>query len=305
MAWRSLVVTQPARMSLCQRALRLQQDDLDVRIPLEDVAVVVIDQPQVLLTAALLSAMADAGIAVITVNNSHHPNGVLLPYLPHSRTLKVLRAQINLGLPHQKQLWKHIVRRKIANQASVLELQGHEQAARRLTAMVKEVRSGDTHNLESQAARLHFRTLLGKSFTRRQERLHNYAMDYSYAIVRSAIARSLVMHGFVTALGLHHRNEQNAFNLADDLLEPFRPIVDLYVLQHFPRDSDERELNRADKAQLVRLLHHDIGQIEENDKKGRCTVLTGVENAVISLIQRLNDGGYRLCLPQFPLSAPQ
>lgn len=297
MAWRSVVITQPARLSFNQRAMQVEQNGDALRVPLEDISVLVIDQPQVSLTAQLLSACAAQQIAVITVGADHHPNGVLLPHLPHSRALKVMRAQLNMSRPRRKRLWQHIVQRKIRNQAAVLKRQCHERAARRLMQIATDVRSGDAGHHEAQAARVYFQTLFGNAFTRAQDRVLNASLNYGYSIVRSALARSLVAYGFVTAFGLNHRSEQNAFNLADDLLEPFRAIVDAHVLTAFPPETDERELTREDKAYLVNVLHQDVGLFHDGVRAGRGTVLTAVDAAVISLSQRLEDDIVGLNLP--------
>ncbi len=302
MAWRSVVITQPARLRLEQRALTVECDAGTVRVPLEDISVLVIDQPQVLLSAQLLSACAEQQIAVITVGADHHPNGVLLPHLPHSRALKVMRAQLALSKPRSKRLWQHIVQRKVANQSVVLAEHGHEAAQRRLLALARDVRSGDAGHAEAQAAQVYFRQLFGADFARAQTRLHNAALNYGYSVVRSALARNLVAYGFNTAFGLHHCSELNAFNLADDLLEPFRPLVDRHVLRHFPSDSPERELSREDKGRLVALLHEDVSLAAGGHATGggdmqRCTMLTAAEAAVISLVQRLGDEALHLELP--------
>ena len=157
MAWRSVVITQPARLRLDQRALAVDGDAGTVRIALEDISVLVIDQPQVTLTGQLLSALAEAQIATVTVGTDHHPNGVLLPHLPHSRMLRVMRAQLGMRQPRCKRLWQHIVQRKIRNQAEVLKRHGHDSACRRLQVLSREVRSGDAGYAESQAAQVYFR----------------------------------------------------------------------------------------------------------------------------------------------------
>lgn len=304
MAWRSVVITQPARLALKQRALEVEQKDGTIRVPLEDIAVLVIDQPQVSLTAQLLSACAASQIAVITVGADHHPNGVLLPHLPHSRALKVMRAQLAMSQPRRKRLWRHIVQRKIHNQAEVLDRLGHEAAARRLRRMASDVRSGDAGHHEAQAARIHFLQMFGDGFSRAQDRLHNAALNYGYSIIRSALARDLVAYGFLTAFGLHHKSEQNAFNLADDLLEPFRPIVDSHVLTVLPRDAEDHELTRDDKAGLVNLLHKDVAQYQNGNLLGRSTVLASVEAAVVSLSRRLDDEEEGLTLPGLDAGIP-
>lgn len=296
MAWRSVVITQPARLRLEQQALTVDSDAGTVRIPLEDISALVVDQPQVSMTAQLLSACAARQIALITVGNDHHPNGVLLPYLPHSRALKVMQAQLGMSQPRRKRLWQHIVQRKIRNQAEVLRLHGHD-AASRLHALAREVRSGDAGHAEAHAAQVYFRHLFGVDFSRVQVRLHNTALNYGYSVVRSALARNLVAHGFVTAFGLHHRSELNAFNLADDLLEPFRPILDAHVLLHFPLQTPERELSREDKALVVGVLHEDVALHQATGDVQRCTLLAATEAVVVSLSQRLDDDALSLTLP--------
>ncbi len=297
MAWRSVVITQPARLRLEQRALSVDADAGTIRIPLEDISVLVIDQPQVSLTAQLLSACAEQQIAVITVGADHHPNGVLLPHLPHSRALRVMRAQLDLSQPRRKRLWQHIVQRKIRNQADVLSRHRHDAASRRLHALARDVRSGDTGHAEAQAAQAYFRQLFGADFARAQTRLHNAALNYGYSVIRSALARNLVAYGFITAFGLHHRSELNAFNLADDLLEPFRPILDAHVLHHFPLHTQEHELSREDKARVVGVLHEDVALCQPAENMEHCTLLAAAEAAVVSLSQRLDDEATSLTLP--------
>lgn len=301
MAWRSVVISNPARLKLKHRALLVEQDSDSVAVPLEDIAVLVIDHPQITLTAQLLSACAGQQIAVITVDSSHTPNGVLLSHLPHSRALKVMRAQVALGLPARKRLWQGIVQRKILNQAYLLAKQGHADVSGRLDAMAAALRSGDPDNFEAQAAQVYFRTLFGEGFYRAQDRFYNGALNYGYSILRSAIARSLVSYGFLPAFGLHHRNEQNAFNLADDLIEPYRPVVDAHVLAHHPSEPG-RELAAADKSRLVGLLHLDAPRLDETGHAGYSTLLALIDATVVSLTQRLVDGGNQLTLPGMPIT---
>lgn len=282
MGWRSVVIGNPAQLDFHQRALRVQQEGNTAHVPLEDISVVLIEHAQVTLTSALLSALADAQIAVLTVGADHHPNGVLLPYLPHSRALKVMRAQLDTSLPTQKRLWQAIVQQKIRNQSAVLARHSDADRDRRaLLAMADDVRSGDPDNLEGQAAQRYFRALWGDDFTRNQSRFVNAALNYGYAVVRAAIARSLVAYGFLPAFGIHHRSEQNAFNLADDLIEPYRPLVDTHVLKNWPLEP-QRELSPKDKQQLVALLHRDITTTATKQ-----TLLAAVEATVVSLSQWL------------------
>lgn len=283
MGWRSVVIANPAALDFHQRALRIRQDNNSALVPLEDISVLLIEHREVSLTSTLLSACADAQIAVLTVGADHHPNGVLLPYLPHSRALKVMRAQLGMSEPAQKRLWQSIVQRKIRNQVAVLSRHapdsGRVQSA--LLVMADKVRSGDTDNLEGQAAQSYFRALWGAGFMRSQTRFVNAALNYGYAVVRAALARSLVAYGFLPAFGVHHHSEQNAFNLADDLIEPYRPLVDAHVLKSWPLEPT-RDLSPRDKQQLIALLHRDI-----QTTAARQNLLASVDACVVSLGQWL------------------
>jgi len=212
--WRSVVISQPARLSLSHRALLIEQEAGKAQVPLEDISVLVLDQPQVNLTAALLAALAAEQIAVLTVGGDHHPNGVLLPFLPHSRSLKIMRAQFALTPAHQKRMWQRIVRQKVANQAAVLRQQGQADCANRLQTLLARIKVGDPDNIEAQAARLYFPALFGLDFFRGQERFYNAALNYGYATVRAAIARTLVGYGFLPAFGFHHCSELNKIGRA-------------------------------------------------------------------------------------------
>lgn len=281
MGWRSVIITQPSYLSLAVHALQIKQGEHQVQIPLEDISVLIIDHAQITLTGQLLTACALHQVCVITVDATHHPNGVYLPFLPHSRALKVMRAQMALSAPARKQLHKTLIQQKIKNQATVLACHGQDAGARYLYKLAGTVRSGDPDNIEAQAAKSYFSALFGAGFQRRNERFHNAALNYAYAVVRAAIARCLVSYGFLPAFGLFHSNEQNAFNLADDLIEPFRAFADAWVLRHFPAERDD-ELTRTDKASLVALLHEDIvlnGHVDD----GACTLLVAIEAVVISL----------------------
>lgn len=278
-AWRSLFISKPARLSVKNRQLLLKQEfGQSVNLPLEDIAVLVLETPQAIITSALLSEFAAHDIAVITCDATHHPNGVLLPFLPHSRTFKVMKQQLALTLPQKKRAWQGIVQQKLRNQAACLE-QFSAGRGRFLCEQAERVGSGDPENREGTGARYYFSELFGHGFTRDQEIWHNSALDYGYAIIRAAIARSLVCHGFLPAFGLHHHSQLNAFNLADDFIEPLRPVVDLWVRAH-PIASGE--LSSADKAALVQILYTDV------------TMFNGTMN-VMSAIDQMVQAFGRFC----------
>lgn len=297
MAWRSVVISSPARLSYHSRALIVEQESR-FSVPLEDIAAIVLDCPQITLTAPLLSACAAQQVAVICVDETHTPNGLLLPFTPHSRARKVMQSQLDMTLPHKKRLWQTIVQQKLRNQAWVVHQVCGEHAAQPLTAMAAQVRSGDPDNFEAQAAQQYFPLLFGRGFTRDQSGVVNAALNYGYSIMRSALARSLVAYGFLPAFGVHHRSQLNAFNLADDLIEPYRPLVDRQVYRWV--SAHAQQLNRQIKADLVSLLHQDAPRIQDECLLGSSSLLALADATVISLSQAIQDKSASLVLPGVP-----
>lgn len=281
MTWRSVVISRPARLKCEHYSLAIEQDNTAF-VPFEDIAVIVLNHREITLTHPVLSACGEYGISLFATGSTHHPSGVFLPFLPHSRATRWLRLQLDLPRPVAKQSWATIVRKKIANQAACLRLAGRE-GADRLDSYSRRVRSGDSDNLEGQAAAFYFSQLFGKGFRRRRSSSSNAALDYGYAVLRGTIARGLVAHGLMPSLGLFHASEQNAFNLADDVIEPFRPLVDLFVSKRAASLDDE--LRPEDKAALVGILNVDVGM-----PRGKMSVISAIEQTVESLA-RLYDGG--------------
>ncbi len=282
MVWRSVVISQPAKLKREHFALLVEQEQA-ARVPFEDIAVIVLNNREITLTHPVLSACAEYGIGLYATGDNHQPSGVFLPFQSHSRATRMLRLQLDLDKPTCKRAWATIVQAKITNQAiclRALSAGDHE----RLESYVRRVRSGDTGNMEAQASAYYFPKLMGRSFARSQESWANAALDYGYAVMRGACARALVAHGLLPTLGLFHSSEQNAFNLADDLIEPYRPVVDLHVATHRKTD-DSAELSPADKVSLVALLNVDVGM-----PRGVMSVLASIEQAAESLA-RLYDGG--------------
>jgi CRISPR-associated protein Cas1 len=279
--WRSVVISRPAKLRREQFRLAIEQDQTAF-VPFEDIAVIVLNHREITLTHPVLSACGEYGISLFATGDTHHPSGVFLPFLSHSRATKWMRLQLDLPRPVAKQTWATIVRQKISNQANCLQLMGCE-GADRMESYARRVRSGDVGNLEGQAAAFYFVQLFGKGFHREQPRFVNAALDYGYAVLRGTITRGLVAHGLLPSLGLFHASEQNAFNLADDVIEPFRPVVDLFVAKYSYAQDDE--LRPEHKVALVGLLNIDVGM-----PRGKMSVLSAIEQTIESLA-RIYDGG--------------
>lgn len=281
MTWRSVVISRPAKLKRDHYSLSIEQEQTAC-VPFEDIAVIVLNHREITLTHPVLSACGEYGISLFATGDTHHPSGVFLPFLQHSRATRWLRLQLNLPRPVAKQTWATIIRQKISNQAAALRLAGRD-GDDRLDNYVRRVRSGDSDNLEGQAAAFYFAQMFGKDFHRGQERFTNAALDYGYAVLRGTIARGLVAHGLLPSIGLFHASEQNAFNLADDVIEPFRPLVDLFVRKYaVPADDEFRP---EDKVALVGLLNVDVGM-----PRGKMSVLSAIEQSIESLA-RIYDGG--------------
>ncbi len=295
MPWRSVVISNPARLTARNSALAIEQESI-ARIPFEDIAIIVLNHKAISLTHPVLSACAEHGVGLFSTGDNYQPNGVFVPFLPHTRTTKVMRQQLALDKPTAKRCWSRIVRTKITNQSRCLNL-FNRPGSQLLDTLSKKVRSGDPENLEAQASAHYFRNLFGIQFTRTRTQRINSALNYGYAIFRGAIARVLVSHGFLPAFGLHHCSEQNAFNLADDLIEPFRPLVDLFVASNI--SDDDSELTPADKASLVELLHYDLETEQgQNTRSG----LAAIEHLVVSLLRVVANGDHQLL--ELPLLIP-
>lgn len=286
MTWRSVVVSRPAKLKREHYSLAIEQEQTAF-VPFEDIAVIVLNHREITLTHPVLSACGEYGISLFATGDTHHPSGVFLPFLSHSRATRWLRLQLDLPRPVAKQTWAAIVRKKIANQATCLRMAGRD-GADRLDSYARRIRSGDAGNLEGQAAFFYFTKLFDKDFCRDQARFTNAALDYGYAVLRGTIARGLVAHGLMPSIGLFHASEQNAFNLADDVIEPFRPLVDLFVYKMMQQPNDE--LQPEDKTALVGLLNVDMGM-----PRGKMSVLSAIEHMIESLA-RIYDGGSEILL---------
>lgn len=228
MPQRTVYIQNQARVTARAGSLEVRTCIGTTRIPLEDIWVVIIESLETEVSAKALSEIADAGIGTMICGRNHMPNGLLLPLGAHSRHAAIVEDQLLMSKPLKKRLWQRIVKQKIMNQAQALALLGLE-GSDRLTAMSKSVLTDDNSGREAAAASLYFKQLIPNG-TRRESEV-TAALDYGYAVLRAGIGRCAVGGGWLVSRGIHHCNAYNAFNLVDDLIEPFRPVVDLLVMQ--------------------------------------------------------------------------
>lgn len=234
------MIQNPAKLRLSKRQLLLINEDGETTLPLEDIAVIILESPQISLSSALLAFCQDNNVAIITCDSRHMPNGMLLPFLPHSRNTQVAHIQQSWSKPLRKRLWKNLVQQKIYNQAECLKRAYKAEASKRLVQIAALVRPGDPENREAQAARIYWPVLFEHDFRRNPVKevitseknvAINAALNYGYAVLRAFVARSQVSYGLIPAFGIHHNNQLNAFNLTDDVMEVFRPFIDFLTFQ--------------------------------------------------------------------------
>lgn len=284
MGWRVIIIENPARLSLKDNKLIVAQED-EVAVPLEDIDTLVLDGQGITMSKNIMTELSVAGINTLLCDDKHLPSALILPYSQASRGVKAARAQLNLPEATRKQLWRKNIMQKINNQADVLEKFGCP--ADDLRQLAKTVRSGDVSNNEAVAARLYFDRLLGDA-TRRKPMWHNSALNYGYAIVRSTIAREVAARGLIAMVGINHHSELNQYNLVDDLIETFRPIVDDYILsviapRHIGEDGDAG-LSREERHLIIDILNkNDIINNKECDVK--YTVGKVVESFVRAILE--------------------
>ncbi|MPM37907.1 CRISPR-associated endonuclease Cas1 [bioreactor metagenome] len=266
------------------------------QIPLDDIAAVIANAHGITYTNNLLVALAERGAPFVLCGANHNVVGMLLTLDGHHVQSKRIEAQIAATVPTVKRLWAAIVKAKIEQQAAALEAAGALTIP--LTAMIGKVRSGDPENIEGQAARRYWGLLFGADFRRDQDGDGvNGLLNYGYTILRSATARAVVSAGLHPSIGLHHSNDANAMRLVDDLMEPFRPIVDLKVWQL--KNAGESHVTPETKRSLVRVLYDDMPT-----RIGVTPVMVCMQRLATSLAQVFLEERNKLDLPlpSLPLS---
>lgn len=252
-AFRSVLVSSEAKLSLQANHLVLKQTNKEAKLFLKDIHFVILESPQILITSALLSAFAKHNIILLTCDESHHINGIMHSYLGHFQHAKIAKEQMMVSTHKKAIVWQKIVKNKITNQAHILKLHHKSKESDELLSFAKNVSLGDSRNLEAVAAAIYFKALFGKEFHRDEINFINSALNYGYAILRACIVRNVCISGLITWLGIKHDNMYNSFNLCDDLIEVFRPWVDLCVLKLNTPDKEEY-LQQNDKRELIGIL---------------------------------------------------
>ena len=264
-------------------------------IPIEDIGVVVLDNRQITLTHGLLEALLENNCAVITCDSKGMPVGLLLPLYGNTTQNERFRRQIDASLPLKKQLWQQTVKTKISNQAAILSRHSTENT-RCMSIWVNEVKSGDTDNMEARAAAFYWKVLLRDipGFTRDKDGISpNNLLNYGYAILRAIVARALVCSGLLPTLGIHHHNRYNAYCLADDIMEPYRPYVDDLIMKIINDGIDCQEITKEIKTRLL-----SIPTIEVNIAGKKSPLFVAMSQTTASLYKCFAGESRRILYPE-------
>lgn len=283
---RQLVVTFPDIEKQPNVPIDVKQE-LVHTIPIEDIGVLVLDHKQVTITQALMAELLDNNVAIITCDERHLPTGLMLPLDCNHIQTERFRKQIEASEPLKKQMWQQTISSKILGQAKLLSLEQIDN--KNMLAWSQQVRSGDADNLEGRAAAYYWKNIFHNSnFVRGQDEAPpNNLLNYGYSLVRALMARALVAAGLLPTLGIHHHNRYNAYCLADDIMEPYRPYVDLAVIQLLRHTADTSKLTPSIKRELLGITTMDV-----NIENHRSPMMIAVQTTANS-VQRCFSGESR------------
>ena len=287
MAFRTVEITHSSEIHVKNGQLHIEQDEGEAIIPVEDIAVVVCIGANIRLSTMGMSKLAEAGVLILTIDESYKPVAMVCPCLENSRQALVMNRQVQISNELKNFLWQSIVKQKIDNQGRSLSILGLD-GAQQIFSHIECVDTGDTGNIESLAAREYFE-FYHPGMNRRTDDPINSCLNYGYAVLRSAITRSLIGCGFIVAIGIHHHSQLNSFNLADDIIEPWRPMVD--VIAHSIVGSNTR-LSTEQRRRLACVLHNAClidGQ--------KTTILAAIDVMTVSLKQSVMEGKNILKVP--------
>lgn len=249
MSFRTVVITRQSKISYKNRFLVVKQENDEKYIHLSEIDTIIVDSISVSISAYLLKELADNKINIIFCDEKHNPFGEVVPYYSKHNTSKMIKEQIKWKVSDKDKIWAEIVKNKIMNQALLLK-KTKSPKYKLILSYIDEVVDGDKTNREGHAAKVYFNALFGNDFVRNSDDSINAALNYGYAILLSTINKEIINNGYLTQLGIHHKNEFNEFNLTCDLMEPFRIVIDNFVYY-----NQERKLDTEYKLDIVNILN--------------------------------------------------
>lgn len=297
---KSILLENKATVTTKNLQLCIKTDLREGTIPIEDIGFIVIDHPEIYISIPAMNLLIENNTSVIICGQNHHPNGMFLNLNSHHIQQEIFKNQIEASVPLKKQLWQQTIIEKIKNQGLLLERISNQK--NHFEFLASKVLSGDTSNMEGVAAQHYWKYFFDKSDSKiakhlnfKRERFGDYPnsfLNYGYALLRAATARALSSSGLLNTLGIHHKSKYNAFALADDIMEPFRPIVDekvLAIIENYP----EQELTTAIKSELLQILTRTVYFKEE-----KSPLMVGLQKTASSLQQCFSGNRKKINYPQ-------
>lgn len=249
MSFRTVVISNQSKLSYKNRFLVVKQDNDEKYVHLSEIDTIIVDSIAVSISTYLLKELSDSKINIIFCDEKHNPFGELSSYYSSHNTSKKIQKQINWLKENKDKMWQNIIKNKIINQALMMKKINSNKYELLLT-YIEDVLSADKTNREGHAAKVYFNELFGKDFVRNESDNINAALNYGYAILLSTINKEVISNGYLTQIGIHHKNEFNEFNLSCDLMEPFRIVIDNFVYY-----NQEKELNTEFKLDIVNIFN--------------------------------------------------
>lgn len=284
------------QMVVSYKHIKGMEEIADRSVPIEDLGMLVLEHQQISLTHYLLNKLAEGNVAVVTCNDTHHPTGLLMPLESNTLQSERFRAQIEASEPLKKQLWQQTVKAKINNQAAVIKKWDGKSFF--LSNLASNVKSGDADNCEAIAAVHYWQNLFPPAwnFYRKRDGVPpNNLLNYGYAIVRAGMARAIVGAGLLPTLGIFHRNRYNAYCLADDLMEPYRPFVDMVVRGIIHKTSAVDTLTQELKVELLKVPTLDV--LLEGDKS---PLMVAMQRTAVSVARCFLGEQRKMLVPEMP-----
>lgn len=291
MGYRQVIIKKSEKLHFKDNQLIIDKDESSIKVPLEDISYILIEDSSTILTTRLLAELGKNAISLIVCDEKFEPTSIMYPYNYHFKQLDVFSHQLEIDDSIKNEFWNQIVKRKIENSIRVLEMTSKEEfPISKLTEYINEITDGDSKNREGLAAKMYFRSLFGSDFIRFYDDNVNAALNYGYTIITSAIIRNLAVYGLNTYLGIHHSSKINNFNLAYDFLEPYRSVVDKFVYDN--KDDIVLPLSFEFRKKLINLLNKEV--LHQNKKY---TIEYSIGLLIKSYIKSFSSGEIKLDLP--------
>lgn len=291
MGYRQVIIKKSEKLHFKDNQLIIDKDESSIKVPLEDISYILIEDSSTILTTRLLAELEKNAISLIVCDEKFEPTSIMYPYNYHFKQLDVFSHQLEIDDSIKNEFWNQIVKRKIENSIRVLEMTSKEEfPISKLTEYINEITDGDSKNREGLAAKMYFRSLFGSDFIRFYDDNVNAALNYGYTIIASAIIRNLAVYGLNTYLGIHHSSKINNFNLAYDFLEPYRSVVDKFVYDN--KDDIVLPLSFEFRKKLINLLNKEV--LHQNKKY---TIEYSIGLLIKSYIKSFSSGEIKLDLP--------